>query len=86
VILGDQRTTPAESTLPESHSFMRSFPESALFTARHSDSFFFRPRPPAKPALRAISERCSGVRFWFRFFAPRLPSATAAGFFFAISA
>ena len=49
--------------------------------------FFFRPRPPALPALRAISLRCSGVRFFDRFLPPCFPnarkiSATSAGIFF----
>jgi hypothetical protein len=40
----------------------------------------------AAAAVRATSERCSGVSFVIRAFAPRLPSATAAGFFlFAIN-
>jgi hypothetical protein len=58
---------------------------------------FFRPRPPAFPAFRAISLRCSGVNFVSRalpalraisdrspaerLFARSLASATAAGFF-----
>jgi len=48
-------------------------------------SAFFLPRPPALPAFRAISLRCSGVKFSFRFLAPRFPSATAAGFFLAMT-
>lgn len=47
-------------------------------------AFFGRPRPPAFPAFRAISLRCSGVSFSIRPFTESFPSATAAAFFFAI--
>ena len=54
--------------------------ESEDFSQRH-EALFFRPRPPARPALRAISLRCSGLSFLIRARAPRFPSATAAAFF-----
>ena len=42
---------------------------------------FFRPRPPAFPAFRAISLRCAGVIFVSLALPPLRPRATAAGFF-----
>jgi hypothetical protein len=47
--------------------------------------FFARALPLATPAWRAISRRRAGVKLLLRFLAPRLPSATAAAFFFFIS-
>ncbi len=42
---------------------------------------FFRPRPPAKPAFRAIALRSAGDSFFSLAFPPLRPSSTAAGFF-----
>ncbi len=51
----------------------------------HHSAFFFAFAQRAAIAFLATSERCSCVIFDMRAFAPRRPSATAAGFFlFAI--
>jgi hypothetical protein len=57
-------------------------PGDHLAGTQEFQSAFFRPRPPALPAFRAISLRSSGVSFRFLAAAPFRPNATAAGFFF----
>jgi hypothetical protein len=49
---------------------------------RYAAVFARTRRQRSLTALRAMSERCSGVSVFARAFAPSLPSATAAGFFF----
>jgi len=48
----------------------------------YSGLLLFLPLPPANPARLAISLRSSAVSFLLRTFAPSLPRATAAAFFF----
>ncbi len=50
--------------------------------AEHRQALGFLPFQRAFAALRATSERFSGVSFLSLAFAPRFPSETAAAFFF----